>query len=256
MGPGSDEVNEVEQLRAEIDESRENLGAAVGALAYKADVKNRGKEAISDKKEAVMEKVDDLKSKVPGVGGGSESGAGDESGGIGEKVKSKLPSGEQVSGKVDELKAKLPSGGEGEGGGIGEKAKSVGDAAPSKDELKGKARDAADSARNNPAAVAAGAAAAGLAAGLALPQTDLEREKLNPKAQQMRADAEARAKDAVEQAKSTARSVEQLKSVAQDVAGSAISTAREQGQQQDGKVGDALEAAADKAEERVDPQSG
>jgi len=32
MGPGSDEVDEIRQ---QIDESRENLGAAVGALAYK-----------------------------------------------------------------------------------------------------------------------------------------------------------------------------------------------------------------------------
>ena len=67
MGSGSDEV---EQLRQEADWQREDLGQTVGALAYKADVKNRGKEALEDKKEALMEKVDDLKTKVPGVGGG------------------------------------------------------------------------------------------------------------------------------------------------------------------------------------------
>ena len=51
MGSRSDEV---EDIRREIDETRENLGADVGALAYKADVKNRGKEVIEDKKEVVM----------------------------------------------------------------------------------------------------------------------------------------------------------------------------------------------------------
>ena len=81
MGSGSDEV---EEIRQEIDETRENLGSAVGALAYKADVKNRGKEALEDKKEVVMEKVDELKQKVPGVGA---NGGGDDGPGMGEKVK-------------------------------------------------------------------------------------------------------------------------------------------------------------------------
>ncbi len=249
MGPGPDEVNEVEELRQEIDESRENLGAAVGALAYKADVKNRGKEAISDKKEELMEKV---KSKVPGVGGGSDS-PGNEGGGISEKVKSKLPSGDQVSGKVDDLKSKLPGGGEGgegEGGGMGEKVKSVGGAAPSKEELKGKAQGAAETARDNPAVVAAGAVAAGLAAGLALPQTDAEREKLAPKAQQLREDAETRVKEKVDQAKAAVNVAEQAKSLAQTAAGAV----REKGEQQEGSLGDVLEKAADRADEKIDKQ--
>jgi len=84
MGSGS---NEVDELRRQVDESRENLGEAVGALAYKADVKNRGQEAISDKKEAVMEKIDELKSKVTGDGDGD---------GIAGTVKGKLPDGEAI----------------------------------------------------------------------------------------------------------------------------------------------------------------
>ncbi len=88
MGLRSDEVDEI---RRQIAESRENLGAAVGALAYKADIKNRGKEALEDKKEAVMEKVDELKDKLPG-------GDGDGAGGIGDAIKDKLPDarGDQV----------------------------------------------------------------------------------------------------------------------------------------------------------------
>ena len=212
MGPGPEEVNEVDQLRRAIDESRENLGAAVGALAYKADVKNRGKEALEDKKEALMEKAEDLKSKLPGSGDS-------EGGGIGEKVKSKLPS--------------------------------AGDATPSKQELKAKAQDAAETAGNKPAAIAAGAAAAGLVAGLAIPETELERQKLAPKVQQARADAKTRAKEKVEQAKSALNVAEQA---AKGLAQSATGAVREQGQQQEGKLGDVLEKTADKADEKVDTQ--
>ena len=56
-------------------------------MAYKADVKHRGKEVVADKKEQVMQKVDELKAKLP-------SGDDSTEGGLGDKVKAKLPSGE------------------------------------------------------------------------------------------------------------------------------------------------------------------
>jgi hypothetical protein len=216
MGSGSDEVDE---LRRQIDESRENLGQAVGGLAYKADVKNRGKEVVADKKEAVMEKVDELKSKLP-VGGD------DTEGGLGDKVKAKLPSG-------DELKAKLPD---------GETLKDkLPDGAPSKDDVKDKAHGIAKTASEHPAAVAGGAAIAGLAAGLALPETQLERDKLKPHAQEARAEVTGRVQD----------TVEQVKSGVQDAAGSVADAVKEKGQEQGGKVGEIAEKAADKTQEQV-----
>jgi gas vesicle protein len=47
-------------IRAEIEDTRERMGDTVDALAYKADVKTRAKESVS-------EKVDTLKSKVTGA---------------------------------------------------------------------------------------------------------------------------------------------------------------------------------------------
>src|SRR3954466_13569991 len=47
-------------IRTEIEETRERMGDTVDALAYKADVKTRAKESVSDK-------VDSLKSKVTGA---------------------------------------------------------------------------------------------------------------------------------------------------------------------------------------------
>jgi len=230
MGPGSDEVDEIRQ---QIEESRANLGDAVGALSYKADVKNRGKEAFEDK-EVVMEKVDELKGRLPS--------GGDAEGGIGETIKSKLPDAESVKSKLPDaaaVKSKLPGGGNGEPGG------SIADKAPSKEDVKAKAQGAAGAAADHPIALAAGAAAAGLAAGLALPTTDLEREKLGPKAQSARAQAQSAAQDAFQQAKS----------VAQDVTASAAEAAKQVGQQQGGKLGEAAQKAADKTQEQVNSSS-
>jgi gas vesicle protein len=236
MGSGSDEVDDIRQ---QIDESRQNLGAAVGALAYKGDVKNRGKEALEDKKETVMEKVDELKSKVRGG-----DGEGAEGGGLGEKIKDTLPSGDQVSEKVDSLKAKVPDADALKAkvpDGVGDAAAKLGDKTPSKDEVKDKAHGLAATAKEHPAAIAGGAAVAGLAAGLALPETQLERDKLAPAAQDARAEVTERVQD----------TVAQVKSGVQDAAGSVADAVKEQGQHHGGKAGELAEQAADKAQEKV-----
>lgn len=220
MGSRSDEI---EEIRAQIDETREDLGESVGALAYKADVKNRGTEVLDDKKEVVMEKVDELKQKVPGVGG---NGGGDGGPGMGEKVKDKLPDPSAVKDKLPDgqaIKDKLPDG------------------APSALDVKTKAQDAAQTAKDNPVALVAGAAAVGLAAGLAVPETDIEREKLAPHAQQARQHVEGKVKD----------TVEQVKSGAQHAAGSVADAVKEQAQQQDGKAAELAENAADKSKEKL-----
>lgn len=224
MGSGSDEV---EQLRRQADQSREDLGETVGALAYKADVKNRGKEVITDKKEVIMEKVETLKSKLPGAGEGE--------GGIGETIKSKLPSGEDVGEKIDALKSKVP--------GVGDAAASIGDATPSKDDIKGKVRSAAEAANDHPVAVTVGAAAAGLVAGLALPETDLEREKIGPAAQSAREQIQTGAQEAVQHAKQVAR----------DAATSAAEAVKQAGQEHGGKLGEIAQGTAEKAREQVKP---
>ena len=233
MGPGPDEVDEIRQ---QIDESRENLGQAVGGLAYKADIKNRGRELIGDKKEAIMEKVGEVKSKV--TGGDSDEG------GFGDKVKSKLPSGDDVSGKMDELKSKLPDKEELKSklpDGVSDAKHRIGEATPSKEEVKEKAQGAAGALGEHPVAVAGGAAVAGLAAGLALPETEIERQKLKPHAQQARADVTDKVQD----------TVGQVKEGVQDAAGSVAGAVKEQGRQHGGKVGEMAEKAADKTQEKV-----
>ena len=53
---------EPEVIRRDIEQTRERMGGTVDALAYKADVKSRTKEKVTDK-------VDSLKEKVTGATG-------------------------------------------------------------------------------------------------------------------------------------------------------------------------------------------
>ena len=49
-----------DEIEAEIEATREHMGATVDALAYKADVPSRTKEWLGEKKEAVVSKVSDV----------------------------------------------------------------------------------------------------------------------------------------------------------------------------------------------------
>jgi kumamolisin len=89
---------EPDAIRAEIEETRERMGDTVDALAYKADVKTRAKESVSDK-------VDTLKSKVTGAGDSvreSVMGARDS-------VAEATPSGGEIKHRYREGELSLPA---------------------------------------------------------------------------------------------------------------------------------------------------
>jgi gas vesicle protein len=136
-------------IRRDIEETRERMGDTVDALGYKADVKSRTKDAVSDRVGSIKEKV-----------GGST---------------------------------------------------------PSTDDVKHGARRAGCMAKENPLGLAIGATAVGFIAGLLVPTSRIEDEKLGPMASDMR----ERAMEAGQEA------VERGKQVAQD----AMQTAKESGQE-------------------------
>jgi hypothetical protein len=64
-------------IRSEIEDTRERMGDTVDALAYKADVKSRAKESVSEKVENVKEKITGAKDSVTeSVTGAKDSVAG------------------------------------------------------------------------------------------------------------------------------------------------------------------------------------
>jgi Protein of unknown function (DUF3618) len=166
-------------IRREIEETRERMGDTVDALAYKADVKTRAKESVSDKVDSVKEKITGAKDSVTDSIGGAKD--------------------------------------------------SVSDSTPSTGDVKQGARKAVGIAQSNPLGLALGSVAVGVVAGLLLPSTKIEDEKLGPMADQV--------KEKV--AETGQQALDHGKQVAQDVADSAKETAKESGQQH------AQEAASD-----------
>ena len=66
-------------IEQQIEATRESMGDTVAALSHKADVPGRMKESMSDKKQAVTDKLSSAKESVTGSAGGAASSAQDGS---------------------------------------------------------------------------------------------------------------------------------------------------------------------------------
>jgi len=132
---------------------------------------------------------------------------------------------EKVSGTVDNLKEKVSDTAtrakETVTGTTSQVGERVSDATPSRGQVKRTARRAAGLAQENPLGLAAGAIALGFLAGLAVPSTRVENQRLGGVADQV--------KDRVKQTGQEA--FERGKDVVQQAAQSAVDTAKEQGQE-------------------------
>lgn len=95
------------------------------------------------------------------------------------------------------------------------------DSTPSSDDVKQGAKQAVSTAQENPLGLAIGAVAVGFVAGMLIPSTSVEDEKIGPMADQLKDKARETGQEALEHGKQ----------VAQDVAESAQETAKESGQQ-------------------------
>ena len=69
------ETQDPEQLREEIEETRQELGDTVEALAAKTDVKRQAKRKVEETKSSVAEKKDELLGKARDASPDSAAGA-------------------------------------------------------------------------------------------------------------------------------------------------------------------------------------
>jgi hypothetical protein len=153
------------------------MGDTVDALAYKADVKERAKDSVTEKKDKLMSKV---------------TGAGER----------------------------------------------VNEAVPGPGQVKEGAQRAAGVAQENPIGLAIGGVAIGFLAGMVIPSTRIEDERMGRVADQ----AKDKAREAGQEA------VERGKTVVQETAQAAGETAREKSSEQAQELG---QSAQQKAEETV-----
>jgi hypothetical protein len=168
-------------IRQDIAQTRAEMTETVEAIGYKADVPSRAREKVTEKVDAARSKVSQAATRAKQAVAGTTAAAGDSAGGV---------------------------------------AARVGDAAPSGQQVKRQARRAAGLAQQNPLGLAIGAAAVGFLAGLVVPSTRVEDERLGPVADQV--------KDTVRETGQEA--LERGKQVAQQAASSATDAAREHGQ--------------------------
>ena len=118
------------------------------------------------------------------------------------------------------------------------------EATPSAGDVKEKGRQAVGTAQENPLGLAIGAIAAGFIAGMLIPSTRVEDEKIGPVADQVKAKA----------AETGQQALDRGKQVAQDVAQQATETAKESGREHaQGVADDARQAAQDTREQVRSP---
>jgi hypothetical protein len=128
---------------------------------------------------------------------------------------------ESVTGRIDDLKAKVSG------------------ATPSSNEVEHGARRAAGIAQENPIGLALGAVAVGFVAGMLVPSTRVEDEKIGPMADEVKDRA----------AQTGQQALEHGKEVAGDVAEAAKQTAQESGQQHAQQAKEEVTQSARKARE-------
>jgi hypothetical protein len=136
---------EPDVIRHRIEETRDEMGRTADALAWKADVPSRAKEAIGEKAGALKEKVS----------------------GVAHRASDRTPDGQQV------VQA-------------GRKAVGV--------------------AQENPLGLALGGFAVGVLAGMLIPETRMERERMGPVADQVKEAARDVAGEALERGKEVGQS--------------------------------------------------
>jgi hypothetical protein len=171
------------EIRQEIEHTRSELGDTMEAIGYKTDVGARADDYVTEKKEAVVGAVQT-----------TVQGAKDA-----------------IVGAKDAVVGKS-----------GEAASHVSDTLPSGEQIGSTARKGVSIAKSNPLGLAVGAASLGFLAGMLIPSTRVEDEKLGSVADELK-----------EQAKETGQeALERGKVVAQEAVQSATETVRERGREE------------------------
>jgi hypothetical protein len=178
---------------------------------------------IEETRERMGDTVDALGHKADVKGRAKESVSG--------KVESAKDS---VTGTVDTVKEKL----------VGARESAV-EATPSTGDVKQGAKRAVGVAQENPLGLAIGSIAAGFLAGMLLPSTRMEDQKIGPMADQVKEQIKETGQEALERGKAVAQET------ASAAAGAAKETAQEQGKEQASSLQGSAKESAQEVRQRV-----
>jgi len=167
-------------IRQDIAQTRAEMSEAVEAIGYKADVPSRAKDKVSQKVEDMTSKVSETATRAKQAVTGTTSRVGDA-----------------ASGTAARVGLAIPTGGE----------------------ANQQAKRAVGVARENPLGLAVGAVAVGFLAGLVVPRTRGENERLGPVADQVKDKVKETGQEALDRGKQ----------VAQEAVSGAADTVRQEG---------------------------
>ena len=204
-------------IRQQIAATRAEMDQTVEALGYKADVKSRAKENVQGKVDAVTGRVTSVKEKIVGTATQTGHGAKDQFG--------------QTVGGAKST--------------IGDAQSSLGEGV---DTAKQNVRQAASVAQENPIGLALGSIAIGVLAGMLIPSTRMENEKIGPMADQLKEQAMEAGQDVMQHGKEVAG---EAMHAAQEAAQTAAQGAREAAHDAAQTVKDSGQQHAAEAKESV-----
>lgn len=128
----------------------------------------------------------------------------------------------------------------------------VGEATPDGEQVKEGARQVVGVAQENPLGLAIGGLAAGFLAGMMLPSTRMEDERVGPIADQVKETAAETGQEALERGREVASQVaEQAVEGAKEVGQEAVQTAKDAGQEQASELKDSVQESAEEVKEQA-----
>jgi hypothetical protein len=169
-----------DDIRGEIEDTRERMTETAEAIRYRADVKTRAKDAVVETKDSLVDKAGSAVSRVTG----------------------KMPSPGDVASGTSSMASTV-------GDAATSAVSSVGEVLPDADQVKRQARQAVSVAQENPIGLAVGSIAVGFLAGMLIPSTRIEDEQLGELSDQVKDRAQDIGREAIDQGRDLAQEVGQ-----------------------------------------------
>jgi uncharacterized protein DUF3618 len=174
MGKAPDEI------RDEIEDTRERMTETAEAIRYRADVKTRAKDAVVEKKDSLVDKGASAVSRVTG----------------------KMPNPGDIASGTSSMASTV-------GDAASVAVSQVGEVLPDADQVKRQARQAVSVAQENPIGLAVGSIAVGFLAGMLIPRTRIEDERIGELSDQVKDQARDIGREAIDQGRDLAQEVGQ-----------------------------------------------